>query len=382
MKQLPTIFSYYTVDTPYQETAAELKRDCERLGLAHYFVGVKSLGSKHQNQTQKISLLKDFMDKFDKPFIWVDADSRIWGKPSLFMEAINKNIDFMYYYRNTGHFQGYKGGVMFFNNTQASKSLLNWMVKISEYNPLCHDESVIKLALEQLPNLHHRWINEDGPIQDRSADSAHPYFSTKKNSDTVIQIQYSDILGFWGNLNNPSRYHPEDNRPLALRTSVEIVPSLLPGNVPPQSFCTVSNMGTTVVPVCRDREIYPDIENYFIEEKEWSIREAVQKLEKIIHYQEIKKACFVNGIYKLSSVPEFSYGYVYKITEYKYYFKRHPQNLKNMPPIQVIQLSLEDREKWKIYDGVQRLLALVLLSEEDRAWNDKKIKVKFYKSIN
>ncbi|NGX51344.1 MAG: hypothetical protein K1060chlam2_01210 [Chlamydiae bacterium] len=80
----PTIVSYYTKETAYEEHVKRLIASCEELGLHTSFDAIPNLGTWERNCCYKPKYILQKLTKLKRPLLWVDADAEIAEKPILF----------------------------------------------------------------------------------------------------------------------------------------------------------------------------------------------------------------------------------------------------------------------------------------------------------
>ncbi len=85
--QLPLVVSYYTKGTPYEEVVKALRDSCEKFGIECHIEGVESKGSWEENCTYKAYFMKEMMQRFQRPLLWVDADA-VFLRPLAFDECM------------------------------------------------------------------------------------------------------------------------------------------------------------------------------------------------------------------------------------------------------------------------------------------------------
>jgi len=99
--------------------------------------------------------------------------------------------------------------------------------------------------------------------------------------------------------------------------------------------------------------------------KELTLSEILQQISGIPYYKEV-----LDDIKK----GDESWEVTKKVKEYAEYLKENPSSINNLPPIIVIDK--------KIQDGAHRISAIYLLSnflDTKGKWDEKKLKVNFYK---
>ena len=95
---------------------------------------IKSLGSWNLNINHKASFLLRKLEEHKKSVIWIDADAIVRKYPTYF-DIIQEDIGVHY-----ENMVGLKGGVVFVNNTQSAKIVLERWKKNSENMPSILDQ--------------------------------------------------------------------------------------------------------------------------------------------------------------------------------------------------------------------------------------------------
>ena len=195
-KAIPILITYYTTKTPYAMKVKAIINDFNRLGVEYEVIARPSLGTRVQNQREKIYIINEVMDRLNKPILWIDADARLHKKPIFFEQVVKDGIDFSAFYRTKGWFKGWKGGIMFFNNTEKSKELLKMLKDIADYNPTHNDESILSTAIKNIKDLKTRNVPSN-------------YFHPKKRENTVAGMRYSGNRVYGSRM---AKWHPDDKR--------------------------------------------------------------------------------------------------------------------------------------------------------------------------
>ncbi len=91
MNKFPTVVSYYTKGTGYEEEVKNLIESCERFSMPYEIDAIDSLGSWEKNCCFKPQFLLEKLKKLQSPILWLDADSVVNKKPILF-EGIDCDI--------------------------------------------------------------------------------------------------------------------------------------------------------------------------------------------------------------------------------------------------------------------------------------------------
>lgn len=119
---METLFISYYSDIPpsifYKTSAFNLKKRIEELGGKIYIEELENLGNYGKNCLRKPKFILDCINKFDKPIIWIDADSLVKELPT---EMNNLNVDVACIEKPNGCPES---ALIFFNNTQKSKEFI------------------------------------------------------------------------------------------------------------------------------------------------------------------------------------------------------------------------------------------------------------------
>lgn len=123
----PTIISYYTENTPYEEEVKGLIESCKKLNLPTSIDSIPHFGSWEKNCCFKPKyILKKLLD-LQSPVLWVDADAMIYQKPTLF-ESLDADVA-VHIVESVpnNHPSKVTSGTLFFNHTpEAVQVLQEW----------------------------------------------------------------------------------------------------------------------------------------------------------------------------------------------------------------------------------------------------------------
>lgn len=129
-----TIFSFYTISTPYSREIQNLQKDCKNLSIPFMKVGTQPTGKWVENTMLKPSLILKAMDKCKtEVLVWVDADARIKSYPTFFDELEKEKIDFSVF--QMGSQSRITSGTIFMRVCPKIRTLLEawaWMCKTSK----------------------------------------------------------------------------------------------------------------------------------------------------------------------------------------------------------------------------------------------------------
>lgn len=82
----PLVVSFYTDDWRYPDHAVRLADECKALGLEHHIARRASAGGYLQNTCQKPTFIRECLEQFDRPVLWIDVDGSILRNPDYFCE--------------------------------------------------------------------------------------------------------------------------------------------------------------------------------------------------------------------------------------------------------------------------------------------------------
>ena len=151
------VISFYTNDGNYPKYAELLSEDCERLGIDYYIAEKQSFDDYCKNCNIKPFFIKEALEKFKKPVLWMDVDGSIVTSPSLFFEDNILSYD-VAANRATWNADKIHVGSMWFNYTKPAVELINaWCESVSsggiddsEFNSIWNNNKN-KLRFYELP---------------------------------------------------------------------------------------------------------------------------------------------------------------------------------------------------------------------------------------
>jgi hypothetical protein len=114
------VISFYTPNWQYENCARLLKEDCERLGLDYYIEGLADRGSWIDNCRLKAKFIRDCLERFQEPVLWIDVDSRLFTAPP----EIDLKYDMALVRTPETNQKTWQVSVMFFNYTAPAREML------------------------------------------------------------------------------------------------------------------------------------------------------------------------------------------------------------------------------------------------------------------
>lgn len=135
----PTYVSFFTPE--YQSFADNLELSLRKYGLKYEIRKIQSLGKWAKNCNYKPAFIREMMEKYNTPIVWLDADASVEGYPFLFDNTI---ADIAVHYRR-GH--ELLSGTIYFSNTSKSKELVDLWLKEAEKRPMELDQELLRYAM-------------------------------------------------------------------------------------------------------------------------------------------------------------------------------------------------------------------------------------------
>lgn len=147
----PTIISYYTENTPYEEEIKGLISSCKNLGLEYSIDPIPNFGTWEKNCCFKPKyILKKLLD-LQRSVLWIDADAIVYQKPMIF-ETLEADIAVRIVEElPNDHPSKMISGTLFFNHTPGALQVLKeWedeTEKLLQNDPELWDQVSLKNVL-------------------------------------------------------------------------------------------------------------------------------------------------------------------------------------------------------------------------------------------
>ena len=158
--QIPLVVSYYTKGTPYEEEVKSLRESCERFGIECHIEGVESKGSWEENCAYKPYFIREMMQRFRRPLLWVDADA-VFLRPLPFEECMFSDLALIRMKEDKGDRFCIYSGAVYINATRGGvKGLDLWchfsdqIRKDEKKAPPFMDQISLHLVLLSKPSIH------------------------------------------------------------------------------------------------------------------------------------------------------------------------------------------------------------------------------------
>jgi len=150
------IISFYSDlngDNYYSNSAFKLQKMCDLFNIDYAIEELQSKGSYMLNCLQKPLFIKNMMEKYKCPLIWMDCDTNLL-EPFDAFDDISEDIGFA---SHTGDIQGIKASPIYFNNTSNFNLIIDTWIRACEEglrtNGVELDHDALKhVVLPQLKN--------------------------------------------------------------------------------------------------------------------------------------------------------------------------------------------------------------------------------------
>jgi len=117
--------------TYYSDNATRLREECKDLDIQCSIQHKESLGSYQLNCLSKPQFILDMLERFNKPLLWMDVDSRLHKTPDIF-DQFDESVDMVVATAN-GMLSGMKASPLYFNNTDKAKEFINaWIASTKD----------------------------------------------------------------------------------------------------------------------------------------------------------------------------------------------------------------------------------------------------------
>jgi len=121
---MTVICSFYTPDWDYPNYAKQLSQDCERLSLPYHILEKQSYNDYRKNCNIKPFFIKESLEKFKRPILWIDVDGSIISRPELILSNNTLEYDIAGN-RTINDVSKIHVGSIWFNYTKSTMSFIN-----------------------------------------------------------------------------------------------------------------------------------------------------------------------------------------------------------------------------------------------------------------
>jgi len=119
------VVSMFTVGTEYEVEVNSLKQSLDTLSIKYEIVGVKPQGSWEKNTQIKPVVIRQVMDKYRMPVVWIDADAIVKKTPEFFT-TVREDLSYYTLKWPNGFNEMLVGTVYFDYNDKVMKFLELW----------------------------------------------------------------------------------------------------------------------------------------------------------------------------------------------------------------------------------------------------------------
>ena len=146
-----TVYSFFTIDTPYQDTINKYligSINALKKPVKLQVIAAKNYHHWGKNVAQKPLIIMQLLDEGKDNIVFVDADATIEQYPQLFHDIDNKfdlafyTLDWNTWYRNKSDIKEILSGTMFFRNRKIVKDLCaEWYAKAQDGS--CWEQQIL-----------------------------------------------------------------------------------------------------------------------------------------------------------------------------------------------------------------------------------------------
>jgi len=148
----PLVVGYYTENTPYQHEAESLKLSLETHGYEHDIMAVPNLGSWQKNTQYKSKVIKAFLEKYDRPIVYLDVDA-VMVHPPVILDDIDCDIAAVHFAKGNELLSG----TIYFSGSKACHDLVLKWIEINEKYPVklpdkrdAWDQRTLEMAIKEM----------------------------------------------------------------------------------------------------------------------------------------------------------------------------------------------------------------------------------------
>jgi len=169
------IIGFYTVDTPYEQEAEEMKKTLDKFNLSYQLYEVDNQKSWELNCAQKSRILRMALDDFDENILYLDVDARVMRQPPF--EDIEKDIPgYCVWYNPYQRQEQLCSGTIYFPNNYISRRVIEDWIYEQQKDPKQWDQVVLQRIYQEYDHflLHDDWINIERNTQNRFIETDNP----------------------------------------------------------------------------------------------------------------------------------------------------------------------------------------------------------------
>lgn len=143
----PTVVSFATEGTGYQNCLVDLVSSCRKFNIPRSVDTIPNCGSWEVNCSQKPSYLLRKLDELRRPILWVDADGEFMAEPHLFDGL---DCDVAVHRNPVGQILS---GTVYLNDTTPARRLVEAWSALCGEDPRTWDQKHLEAALDRLKGL-------------------------------------------------------------------------------------------------------------------------------------------------------------------------------------------------------------------------------------
>jgi hypothetical protein len=125
------IISMFTKDTPYEIEVEKLRNSLNHFNIRYDIVGINGVGNWVKNTQLKTLIIKDAINKYNIPIVWIDADAELLKYPDFF-----HNVDGEISYYKFEKYNDILTGTLYFDNTDNCKKVIDDWITINNSNDI------------------------------------------------------------------------------------------------------------------------------------------------------------------------------------------------------------------------------------------------------
>ncbi|MCB1085110.1 MAG: hypothetical protein KDK60_03305 [Chlamydiia bacterium] len=201
---LPTVISYFTENTGYEEEVKGLIASCKAHNLPTSIDPIPHFGSWEKNCCFKPSYILKKLEELNRPLLWLDADAIAFKRPTLF-ETMKEDIGVRIVdHLPDDHPSKVISGTIFINNTTGARRLLHEWIEETQKNllkdPHHWDQVSLRNVIQKnqatIYPLDHRYYQVYTSIEDSVTldESVIIHFQASR---TLKKTLNQEVVSFW-----------------------------------------------------------------------------------------------------------------------------------------------------------------------------------------
>jgi len=139
------IISYFTRNTQYEKEAEKFVVSLDKLNIPYFVEGILSLGNWSKNTNFKPTFIREKLNQFKCPVLWIDVDAIVHSHPIFFNSV---KCDISYYMRP--HRKEILSGTLYFNYSIQAFALIDKWIEHITRRPASWDQMNLQSALHEM----------------------------------------------------------------------------------------------------------------------------------------------------------------------------------------------------------------------------------------